>query len=266
MYSMQHEPQRLSALGYVTRVLHAVEVIVPPVCSVPAGAFLMGSSVSADPHASADERPRHWVRVGDFAIMRFPVTVAEYECFTRIGGERPEDQEAQWRAPDSPETQVTWHEAVTYARWLSSLTGQSWRLPTEAEWEKVARWDPAIGHARIYPWGDTFDAGYCNSSESERGGVSPVGTYPQGASPCGAEDMAGNVWEWTSTIPRAYPYEAGDGRETLDEFARHVLRGGSWQTDASSVRAAYRFSAVPGAPLADVGFRLVSDTTGSASL
>jgi formylglycine-generating enzyme required for sulfatase activity len=254
---MQHEPERLAELGYVARVLHAVEVIVPPVCSVPAGEFLMGSSVYDDPYAIGDERPRHMVRLGDFAIMRFPVTVAEYECYTRIGGERPDDQEAQWRAPDAPETEVTWHDAVAYARWLAALTGQAWRLPTEAEWEKAARWDAATGHARIYPWGDAFDTRRCNTSESEHAGPSPVGTYSEGASPYGVQDLAGNVWEWTGSIPRAYPYDAGDGREAPNEYARHVLRGGSWQTDARSARAACRFSVVPGATLFDVGFRLV---------
>ncbi len=257
MYAMQHEPERLGELGYVTRFLHNVEAIVPPVCVVPAGDFLMGSG--DDPYSIADERPPHWVRLGAFAIMRFPVTVAEYECFTRVGGERPEDQETQWRAPDFPETDVTWHEANAYACWLSALTSQRWRLPTEAEWEKAARWDAAVGRAHIYPWGDAFDARRCNTSESGRASTSPVGTYPLGASPYGVEEMAGNVWEWTSTIPRAYPYDAGDGRESFNEFARHVLRGGSWRSDARGARAAYRFSAVPGGALADSGFRLACE-------
>ncbi|HEX6123084.1 MAG TPA: SUMF1/EgtB/PvdO family nonheme iron enzyme [Ktedonobacterales bacterium] len=256
---MQHEPERLAELGYITRWLHNTEVIVPPVCMVPGGEFLMGSSSFDDPDAAADERPRHRVSVGAFAIMRFPVTVAEYACFTRVGGEPAGEQESQWRAADHPETRVTWGEAAAYARWLSAVTGLRWRLPTEAEWEKAARWDAAADLARIYPWGGRFETGRCNTRESGRNGTSPVGEYPDGASPVGAEEMAGNVWEWTSSIARAYPYHAEDGREVPDEYARHVLRGGSWQYDAHSARAACRFSQVAGGSLLDVGFRLICD-------
>jgi formylglycine-generating enzyme required for sulfatase activity len=255
MYAMQHEPERLAGLGYVTRLLHNVEVILPPLCPIPAGDFLMGSSSFDDPDAMADERPRHRVHLEVYEIMRFPVTVAEYECFTRVGGERPDDQEAQWRMADHPETRATWHEAVAYAGWLSTLTGQTWRLPTEAEWEKAARWDAAADRAYIFPWGDQFDTRRCNTHESGRGGPSSIGEYPNGASPYGVEEMAGNVWEWTSSIPRAYPYVAADGRETPNEYARHVMRGGSWQHDARSARAACRFA--PVSPGVDVGFRLV---------
>ncbi|MBF6592165.1 MAG: SUMF1/EgtB/PvdO family nonheme iron enzyme [Ktedonobacterales bacterium] len=262
MYAMQHEPERLAELGYVTRLLRHIEVIIPPLCVVAAGTFLMGSDPFDDPGSLRDERPRHGVRVASFAMMRFPVTVAEYACYTRIGGEQPEEQETQWRAADHPETHVTWHEALAYARWLSEVTGRTWRLPTEAEWEKAARWDAAAGHARLYPWGDRFDAGRCNTSESGRGGTAPVGVWPTSVSPYGVEDLAGNVWEWTSSVAKAYPYDADDGRETPNEFARHVLRGGSWRHDGHSARAACRSTHVAGGSLTDVGFRLVCEDGG----
>jgi formylglycine-generating enzyme required for sulfatase activity len=239
-------PPRLAQLGYQGRVLNDIEVILPPLCSVPAGAFLMGSDPSQDKETQDNEKPQHWVALPDFQIARYPVTVAEYGCFVRTGHAEPKSQynpltwQQQRERPDHPVVNVSWKDVVAYATWLATQTGQPWRLPSEAEWEKAARWDPATRTSRIYPWGDNFDTSRANTRESGKKTTTPVGTYPSGASPCGAQDMAGNVWEWTSSHYKPYPYNASDGRETLTSTENRVLRGGSCVSIPRNSRAAYR--------------------------
>jgi formylglycine-generating enzyme required for sulfatase activity len=158
---------------------------------------------------------------------------------------------------------VSWNDATAYAAWLARTTGQPWRLPTEAEWEKAARWDPATRHARIYPWGDTFEASRANTRSGGPGRTTPVGTYPTGASPCGAQELAGNVWEWTSSLKQPYPYNAQDGRERADSTGNRVLRGGSWNLDPRYARAAYRNDRDPDFIHAYVGLRVLLASPGS---
>jgi formylglycine-generating enzyme required for sulfatase activity len=179
------------------------------------------------------------------------VTVAEYGCYLRASGKTAPTDEL-----DHPAVRVSWRDATAYAAWLAQLTGLPWRLPTEAEWEKAARYDPNTRTSRIYPWGDTFDKARCNTYESGIRGTTPVGTYPNGASPCGALDMAGNVWEWTSSLFKPYPYNASDGRERADSTDSRVLRGGSWYIDPRFARAAYRLLNDPGGIVGNVGFRV----------
>ena len=222
-----HTTPRLADLAFAASVVRregtSVEVIVPPVCDIPAGPFLMGSDPKLDSGAYDTEKPQHQVTLAAFQIARYPVTVAEYACYQRTLGKSVATDEL-----DHPVVNVSWHNAMAYAAWLAKTTGQPWRLPTEAEWEKAARWDAANRHSRIYPWGDAFDKVRCNTSESGKGGTTPVGSYPSGASPCGAQEMAGNVWEWTSSAFKSYPYDASDGRERADSTDNRVLRGGSW--------------------------------------
>jgi toxoflavin biosynthesis protein ToxD len=119
----------------------------------------------------------------------------------------------------------------------------------------MARWDTRIGQGRIYPWGDTFDAVRCNSSES---GIdtTTVGHYPMDASPYGAHDVAGNVYEWTSSLYRPYPYQQGDGREDPIANDRRVLRGGSWSGARGSHAASRMVDLTPDSLGDDSGFRL----------
>jgi formylglycine-generating enzyme required for sulfatase activity len=249
---------RMAALGFEARILDGVEVIVPPLCEVPAGEFLMGSNPQHDAEAQVREQPQQTVHLAAYLIGRFPVTVAEYACFVRTGRREPEDWQYQLARLDYPVVNVSWHDAMAYAAWLARVTGQPWRLPTEAEWEKAARWDPAARYARIYPWGDRFDRSRCNTRESGIGRTTPVGKYPTGASPCGSQDMAGNVLEWTSSVYKPYPYTADAGRENPASAGRRVLRGGSWGVFPQGARAAVRYDGIPSNIISNYyGFRLV---------
>jgi iron(II)-dependent oxidoreductase len=249
-------PPQLEALGFAGWRGGEVEFIVPPLCLVPAGPFTLGSD------EDANEAPRHALDLSAYAIATHPVLVAEYACFVRAGHRLPPDVgrvtwNAQFSRLDHPVVNVSWLDAQAYAAWLSRLTGQVWRLPSEAEWEKAACWDAAVGGARRYPWGDRFEGSRANTRESTLGTTTAAGTYPNGASPCGAQDMVGNVREWTSSLHASYPYDATDGRERADARGERVQRGCSWFGFASDARAAFRewHAAEDISPV--VGFRLV---------
>jgi formylglycine-generating enzyme required for sulfatase activity len=242
-------PKTLADIGFVGYTQASTQFILPPVCTVAAGPFQMGSDKRRDAQAQDNESPEHQVTLPAYQIGRFPVTVAEYACFVATGHTEPRKSAyhgVDWRTQlsrlDHPVTVVTWHDATAYAAWLAERSGMPWRLPTEAEWEKAARWDQRRGVARLYPWGDRFDKARCNTSESGKGTTTPVSAYVNagGASPCGALDMAGNVWEWTSSQYRPYPYSVSDGRDDPNSTMNRVLRGGSWDDDARSACAAYR--------------------------
>jgi formylglycine-generating enzyme required for sulfatase activity len=247
-------PSHLIQLGFVVyRAQDTAEYLLPPICDVPAGGFLMGSDPALDTGAYDSELPQHSVALAVYKIAKYPVTVAEYACFVRAGQKVPANWHKQLEKLDHPVVYVSWRDAVAYTQWLSALAGQPWRLPTEAEWEKAARGMDT----RIYPWDDTFGRTRCNSNEGKKGGTTAVGSYPRGVSPYGALDMAGNVWEWTSSLFRPYPYIAGDGREQAVSAEHRVLRGGSWDFSSWEARAAFRFDFTPDSALDDFGFRLI---------
>jgi formylglycine-generating enzyme required for sulfatase activity len=251
-------PPSLAQLGFEGHVINGVEVLIPPVRDVPAGEFLMGSvpkhdQVAAKESWANDEQPQHTVILPGYEMACFPVTVAEYACFVRAGYPEPAMWQKQQNKLDHPVIAVTWHDAVAYAAWVAWQAGEAWRLPSEAEWEKAARGTDA----RIYPWGDAFDQERCNTNESGIKSTTPVGSYPTGASPYGIQDMAGNVWEWTSSRYVPYPYTIPVEREDVHSSESRVLRGGSWSYSARNARAACRDLDLPSNFRGSLGFRMV---------
>jgi formylglycine-generating enzyme required for sulfatase activity len=218
---------------------------------VSAGEFIMGSDHLRYRRSRENEAPRHAVTLDAFEIATFPVTVAEYAFFERAGHPAPGKWSEQLRQLEHPVVFVSWKDALAYAQWLEEMSGERWRLPTEAEWEKAASWNAETGKARMYAWGDEFDTTKGNVTASilkpfkpitMAMETTPVGTYPSGASPCGALDMTGNIFEWTSSVFAPYPYDASDGREDLDAESKRVLRGGAWSSGVASARTAFRNS------------------------
>ncbi|MEO7074916.1 MAG: SUMF1/EgtB/PvdO family nonheme iron enzyme [Ktedonobacterales bacterium] len=245
-------PTYLYTLGFRGYEVKGVELILPPICYVPSGVFEMGGDKTRIPHAFDKETTPFPVQVDAFYIAQHPVTVAEYACAVRANalGEPSEGiafsttWAQQLAHPEYPVTCVSSRGATTYAHWLAKTTGQPWRLPSEAEWEKAARWDAQgngeRGVSRRYPWGDEFDATRCNTLESGIGTVMPVGSYATGASPCGAQDMAGNVKEWTSSTYKPYPTGNRNSYDDANSSGRRVFRGGSYCLDSLSARTTYR--------------------------
>jgi formylglycine-generating enzyme required for sulfatase activity len=233
-------PPRLLRLGF--RLIQVIDetgqdqfrYIVPPVSTVPAGPFLMGSDPQQDPLACHNETPQHVVEVPAFQIGTYPLTVIEYACFM-LAAQHPEPLRGHnWQTllahqSDHPVVGLSWEDVLAYAQWLTLVTGDDWRLPTEAEWEKAARGTDG----RIYPWGNDWDESRANTHD---GTTTPVGSYPEGASPYGVQDLAGNVWEWTSTRYYQYPYQASNERENHSRRFKKVLRGGPWSVANLRVR------------------------------
>jgi len=159
--------------------------------------------------------------------------------------------DGRYNRPTQPVVGVNWYEAMAYAAWLSTVTGKQYRLPTEAQWEWAAR-----RSTRRYPWGDDWDGGCCNWRGSGLNAPNPVGVYPQGVTEDGLHELAGNVFEWTSSLFRPYPYQPDDGREAADVDGLRVARGGSWYIDRRRVRCAYRYGLGPRRWAGLRGFRL----------
>jgi formylglycine-generating enzyme required for sulfatase activity len=211
---------------------------------VPAGEFWMGSDEN-DPKAGPLESPRHKVGVGAFWIDRTEVTNAQFRQCVDAGPCGPPQKTSSlsriryYKDPeyaDYPVVNVTWYQARAYATWAGG------RLPSEAEWEYAARGPEGA----TYPWGeDAPNEGLLNYN-FYLDDTTPVGSYPAGASWCGALDMSGSVWEWTSSLYRPYPYDAADGREDLEAEGRRVLRGGAFAGGAAHVRSATRALPAPG--------------------
>jgi formylglycine-generating enzyme required for sulfatase activity len=230
---------------------------------IPAGEFWLGSE-----QGSSDERPVHRLFLDRFQIARTPVTNAQYQFFVEAAGHEPPRHWLDGRPPRGQESHpvvaVTWHDAMAYCRWLSEMTGKAITLPSEAQWEKAARGDQ---DRREFPWGDGWDATKCNNYELRLGTTTPVSIFPEGASPYGCLDMAGNVWEWTRSLwgkdigsPEFnYPYDPTDGRENLEagDKALRVMRGGSFSFGRDFARCAVRDRYFPYDGSGILGFRVV---------
>ena len=217
--------------------------------TIPGGSILLGEGADA-----------HELHVTTFQIGRFPVTAVQYQSFTSQTGHPPPphwpDGQLHPLFANHPVSNISWFDALIFCRWLTEIEGKIYRLPSEAQWEKAARGQESY----IYPWGNTFHKENCNTWEAGAAYTQPVDALPQGASPYGVIDMAGNVWEWCSTILKDYPYSAVDGRENLsDREAWRVLRGGSWYDTGWGVRAARRLGSPAAHASQNTGFRIASD-------
>ncbi len=212
------------------------------------------------------ERPAGPVETGSFLITPTPITNRQYAAFVvATGRDAPDVGPDTWTAyglnhpyertrrhawldgrppagrEDHPVVLVSYADALAYAAWLSEITGQSWRLPTEAEWEKAARGTDG----RRFPWGNFWNPSVLNSHDAGPFDTVPVGSFPKGVSPFGLLDAAGQVFEWTST-------SAGAGRK--------IVKGGSWDDKGCGVcRPAAHHGRPEGLKHILIGFRVVSD-------
>lgn len=223
----------------------------------------MGSEED-DPEGYTDERPAHDCDLPyEYRISRYPVTVAQFREYVKDSGDLPEDPDSLRDPGNQPVVLVSWSEALAFCRWLEGRRrkegrlpkGWSVSLPSEAEWEKAARGIDG----RKYAWGDVFDPDRANTVESRVGDVSAAGCFPGGASPCGSEEMSGNVWEWTRSVKKAYPYVIGDGREDIEASSQslRVVRGGSCFGGSWFARCAFRDRLEPVYRIGNFGFRVV---------
>jgi iron(II)-dependent oxidoreductase len=240
----------------------------PAEVHVPGGPFTMGTS--AEPWALDNERPAHQVDVPGFWLDTTPVTNQAYAAFIADDGY---DDPRLWTAdgwahrqragltaplfwswdgtwtrlafgvreavvPDEPVLHVCWYEADAYARWAGR------RLPTEAEWEKAARWDPASGRSRRYPWGDGEWTQELANLGQRHLRPAAAGSYPDGAAPCGARQLVGDVWEWTSSDFLPYPgFTPWPYKEYSQVFfgpEYKVLRGGAFGVSPVACRGTFR--------------------------
>jgi len=236
---------------------------------IPAGEFLMG-----------EVREQHELFLPDYQLGKYPVANAEYERFIEAGGYQNKSfwtkagwieigqnqneprywQDERFNKPNQPAIGLSWYECVAYCRWLSAETGQLYRLPTEAEWEKGARGVDG----RVYPWGSEFEASRLNARAGDQQvcTITPVGIYPTGTSPFGLFDCAGNVWEWCATRwKKPFPYDVNQDEwqaDYLEGQNLRVLRGGSWNYKAEATRCSYRFKFQPYGWTGRGSYRVVS--------
>jgi serine/threonine-protein kinase len=222
---------------------------------VPAGKFIMGSN-----NGNPDEKPVHSVYLDDFYIDKYEVTNRLYRaCVKTKVCDPPKQGNSYTRGyyygnttfDNYPVVNIDWSMGQNFCQWRGA------RLPTEAEWEKAARGTDE----RIYPWGNSIDCSYASYMGRANGCVkdtSQVGKYQNGISLYGAFDMAGNVWEWVSSLYLPYPYSPSDRREDLSSSGNRVLRGGSWNVDGDVVTTTHRYQYDPASFDGVIGFRCVS--------
>jgi gamma-glutamyl hercynylcysteine S-oxide synthase len=299
----QHEAQHGETILQTVQLkrgtpYHPLGRVAPPGVAAPhrAGAMVRfpGGTVQigTDDRSAAydNERPRHAVRLAAFEIDETAVTNGAYLEFMEAGGYRDlawwseagrawlAESAAQapkywhrqgsewWRRtmdvdaaadPSHPVVHVCYYEAEAFARWAGK------RLPTEAEWEAAATWDPATGASRLFPWGDAPATPALANINQLTFGTAPAGAYPRNKSPIGCRGMIGDVWEWTASDFAPYPgYETFPYREYSEVFFGpdyKMLRGGSWATGSTATRSTFRNWDLPIRRQIFSGFRCVRD-------
>ncbi len=226
---------------------------------IPSGEFLMGSDLW-----KYDQQPQHRVSLSEFWIGKVPVTVGQYAEFIKRSGypARPGQIEDSTLRANLPVVLVTWYDAQAFCHWIEAeflskeglFEGMQARLPSEAEWEKAARGPDG----REYPWGnENPDSSRCNYYDGNIRVMVPVGNFsPLGDSPYGCADMAGNVFQWTHSLYKPYPYLANDGREGEEAVGERVVRGGSASSMVGFLRCSCRVANDPGKVYTTRGFRV----------
>ncbi len=235
----------------------------PEMVWIPAGTFMMGSE-----KGDSDEIPVHEVGFKNFAMSRYEITFAEYDRFAEDTGRKNPKDRGGWGRDNRPVIYISWGDATAYAEWLSEQAGEYYRLPTETEWEYVAR----AGTKTEYWWGDEASHEYANYGQEReccRGMAkdkdqwiytSPVGSFAP--NPFGVYDMAGNVWEWTCSEYEAQ-YAGKEAQCANKNYAKDsgvlglAMRGGSWFGGGWYQRVANRASRGPNFSDNNLGFRLV---------
>lgn len=233
---------------------------------VPEGEFLMGSNpVEASPAGNEFQSPSYFDNTPQFSIAldafwidqtevtnkQFAQCVSDGKCKAPLETTSParSDYFGNPEFENYPVIHVEWEMAKDYCEWAGR------RLPTEAEWEKAARGTDA----RLYPWGNDPPNDILLNYNHNTRDTTEVGKYPDGKSVYGAYDMAGNVWEWVSSLYLPYPYDSEDGREDLNAASERVLRGGSWYFEEGSLRSIFRFGVIPAADLVRSDIRSFSE-------
>ncbi len=245
----------------------------PGVCSVEPQMVRIGGG----PFEMGADDERHTVRLKPFQIGRYPVTNAQFRAFledkTHADARFWTKAGQEWRGraartggyvndpalgiDNRPVVGVTWYEAVAYANWLRQKTGKPYRLLTEAEWERAA----AGLERRKYPFGNRASGDDCtNTREAGIGQTTAVGIFPQDKTPEGVYDLGGNVWEWTNSLARDYPYKPDKDRENVNAAGPRILRGGAYDNQRRQIHCTQRRPVEPHAHVPLIGFRLGLDS------
>lgn len=249
-----------------------VKLILPEMITIPGGTFTMGCLEGRDTDCYDRESPAHEVTVATFGLGKYEVTVREYLAFAdATNGNYPEwlepgnsyhietgnqthykDLGYSREAGDLPIVGVSWNDALAYCRWLSEQTGETYRLPTEAEWEYAAR-GGAKGQGYLYAGGNEVDvvAWYSQNSDSRTHRVGQ-----KRPNELGLYDMSGNVFEWCRDWYGPYSSEAQPNPTGPENGALRVIRGGSWSDGPANVRCANSYYNAPDYGSNDLGFRL----------
>ena len=227
--------------------------------NIPAGPFTMGTYPTGLRKTDPEE-PQRSVTLDAYAIGIYHVTNIQYAQFVKETDYR---QPMYWdddrfNEKDYPIVGVSWHDANNFMKWLNNLTGETYRLPTEAEWEKAARGTDG----REYPWGNLWNADKTNTAETGLKKLVSVGSYADGISPYGCYDMAGNAYDWCSDWfhIETYKYAPAENPMGAIEGRRKVIRGGSWQPRGEyAARCANRAAKEPADASHNVSFRIAID-------
>ena len=282
--SSQSEVTRTQTSQTIDLLLTLAPIVTISMVRIPAGEFQMGTS------GNSARKKQHTVNLDEYLIGKYDVTNAQFAVFVKATGYKTtaeklrsgyvydrsrwvEMKGVDWQHPRGPNSDlsgkdnhpvvlVSWDDAVAFCAWVKQASGRQAQLPTEAQWEKAARGTDG----RIYPWGNEAPNANLLNFAMNVTDTTTVGKYsPAGDSPYVVADMAGNVWEWTSSLwgndfskpTFGYPYNPNDGREDQKSRDLRVVRGGSWGYHRDGARCSCRYWDSPDSRNDNLGFRVV---------